>query len=101
MNLIERKYLSEGSQLRPVDFAEKIQYFTLDVISSLSLSHPFGFVSADRDMYDYIHTMENNYPVMNFFSSVPFLRRIMEIPWVQEKALPTVKDRTGMGKMKG
>lgn len=45
--------------------------------------------------------MENNYPVMNFFSSVPFLRRIMEIPWVQEKALPTVKDRIGMGKMKG
>ncbi len=91
VDLIERKYLSDGSRLRPFDFAEKMQFFTLDVISALSLSHPFGYVSQDKDLYDYVQTMEDNFPVMNFFSSVPFLSRVMQIPWIQKGALPSVK----------
>lgn len=44
--------------------------------------------------------MEENMPAMNFMSAVPILSRIMRIPAVQRAALPTVKDRVGMGKIK-
>jgi len=101
INLIKRKYLSDGSTLRPLDFAHVIQYFTLDVITSLSLSHPFGYLAQDSDVYEYIKTMEDNFPIMFFMSSVPILSRILQIPWVQKATFPTVKDRTGMGKIKG
>src|SRR5689334_17800376 len=44
--------------------------------------------------------MEENVPAMNFMSAVPILSRIMRIPAVQRAALPTVKDRVGMGAIK-
>ena len=44
--------------------------------------------------------MEDNVPIMNFMSAVPMLSRIMRIPAVQRAALPTVKDRVGMGAIK-
>ena len=44
--------------------------------------------------------MEDNVPVMNFMSAVPMLSRIMRIPAIQRAALPTVKDRVGMGAIK-
>ncbi|RVX68754.1 hypothetical protein B0A52_07640 [Exophiala mesophila] len=99
-DLIKRKYISRGSDLRPLDFANTMQFFTLDVITSLSLSQPFGWISEDKDMYEYVKTMEENMPAMNFMSAVPILSRIMRIPAVQRAALPTVKDRVGMGKIK-
>ena len=44
--------------------------------------------------------MEDNVPIMNFMSAVPILSRIMRIPAVQRLALPTVKDKVGMGRIK-
>lgn len=39
-------------------------------------------------------------PAMIFMSAVPILSKMMRIPAVQRAALPTVKDRVGMGKIK-
>lgn len=101
-DLIKQKYNSVGSAVRPMDFARVIQYFTLDVITSLGLGHPFGFITdgEDVDKFDYVKTQEENFPIMNFFSAVPILARIITIPAVQRMAIPTVKDRVGMGKVK-
>jgi cytochrome P450 len=101
-DLIKQKYNSKGSILKPMDFAQIIQYFTLDVITSLALGHPFGYITDgdDVDKYDYVRTQEENFPAMNFISAVPALARILTIPSVQRKAIPTVKDRVGMGKVK-
>jgi hypothetical protein len=83
-----------------MDFAQIAQYLTLDVITSLSLGQPFGWVAEDKDMYDYVKTIEDNFPIMNVFSAVPLLSAIMRIPAVQKAAIPGVKDRVGMGKVK-
>jgi cytochrome P450 len=101
-DLIKHKYNSTGSTFRPMDFAQVIQYFTLDVITSLGLGQPFGYITdgEDVDKYDYVKTMEANFPIMNFCSAVPFLATIMQIPSVQRNSIPTVKDRVGMGKVK-
>lgn len=39
-------------------------------------------------------------PVMFFLTAVPFLKKIMTIPYIQRKSIPTVKDRIGMGEVK-
>ncbi|KAF5023779.1 hypothetical protein F66182_4172 [Fusarium sp. NRRL 66182] len=52
IDLIETKYLSSTQAYRPVDFAQKIQYFTLDVISDLAFGHPFGYMEQDDDVFD-------------------------------------------------
>jgi hypothetical protein len=99
IHLIRRKYLTLGSVLKPMDFAQITQFFTLDVITCLSLGQPFGWITEDKDIYEYVKTVENNLPVINFFSAVPLLSAIMRIPAVQKAAIPGVKDRVGMGKV--
>lgn len=100
VHLIQRKYLSVQSSLKPMDFAQIAQYLTLDVITYLSLGEPFGFISEDTDKYEYVKSIEDNFPVMNVFSAVPLLSAIMRIPTVQNNLIPTVKDKTGLGKAK-
>lgn len=101
IDLIERKYLSDDSNTRPMDFAQIAQYFTLDVITELSLGQSFGYLENDEDVYAYVKTMEDNFPAMNFMSAVPALARMMRMQWFQKLALPTIKDKVGMGKVKG
>lgn len=100
VHLIQRKYLTVGSKVKPMDFAEIAQFLTLDVITFLSLGEPFGFISEDTDKYGYVKAIEDNFPVMNIFSAVPILSAIMRIPTVQNNLIPTVKDKTGLGKAK-
>lgn len=100
INLIKTKYTSRGPDLKRLEFANLIQFFTLDVITSLTLSHPFGWLSEEKDLYDYVKIMEDNLPVMYFMSAVPILSRIMAMPTIQRLVLPSVKDRVGMGRIK-
>jgi hypothetical protein len=100
VQLIQRKYLTTGSKVKPMDFAEMAQYLTLDVITFLSLGEPFGFISEDTDKYGYVKASEDNFPVMNLFSAVPLLSTIMRIPIVQNNLIPTINDKTGLGKAK-
>jgi hypothetical protein len=100
VHLIKRKYLSVGSNVKPLDWAELAQYFTLDVITYLSLGEAFGFVSEDTDQYTYVKSMEENFPIMNVFSAVPLLSAIARIPTVQANLIPSPKEKTGLGKVK-
>lgn len=100
VHLIKRKYLSVGSNVKPLDFAELAQYFTLDVITYLSMGEAFGFVAQDEDKYTYVKAMEDNFPVMNVFSAVPLLSAIARIPTVQANLVPSPKEKTGLGKVK-
>ena len=34
---------------RPMDFVQKTQFFTLDVISALAFGVPFGYLARDED----------------------------------------------------
>ncbi|KKY16998.1 putative cytochrome p450 [Phaeomoniella chlamydospora] len=98
--ILLKSYASKGADLKPLDFARTMQFFTLDVITSIALGQPFGFVTNDKDMYGYIGTMTANFPAMNFMAAVPILSRLMRNHWFQRATLPTVKDKIGMGKIK-
>lgn len=97
VNLIERKYVSEGGQYRPMDLSKKAQYFTLDVITSLAFGQKFGYLDQDTDVHAYIKMTEDNMPVMMILSVFPALARLLQtrlLRWL----MPSEHDVVGFGK---
>ncbi len=101
MNLIEKKYLSSDSVFRPVDFGRVAQYFTLDVITAIAYGRAFGYLSNDKDVFEYIETLEGIVPFMNFLSVLPTLSRILSTRLVRRLIGPSANDKHGIGKLMG
>ncbi|KAG7288371.1 hypothetical protein NEMBOFW57_007902 [Staphylotrichum longicolle] len=96
VSLIERKYLSTKTEFKPVDLARKVQYFTLDVISSLAFGKEFGFLAADKDMFGYIKTTESTLTTLLVVALVPWLLSILQSPrlkWL----IPDARKMVGIG----
>ncbi|KAK4107196.1 cytochrome P450 [Canariomyces notabilis] len=96
VDLIETKYLSTHGQYRPMDFAQKTQYFTLDVISDLAFGHPLGYLDQDDDVYDYIKITKASIPAMMILSNMPVLANIMQSRFLRS-LLPKDTDKIGFG----
>ncbi|KAK2751927.1 hypothetical protein FQN55_008669 [Onygenales sp. PD_40] len=98
IRVLEDKYLSTEAELKPVDFARKVQYLTLDVISTLAFGRTFGFVEADSDLFDYIKTTEASVPLMMIICLKPLLSDLLRFPLLKA-LLPSDKDVLGLGKI--
>jgi len=96
VRLLEANYLSTPQQYRPVDFARKIQYFTLDVISDLAFGHPFGFMEQDADVYDFIKITRDFFPVAVLTGNIPSLVSLLHSPLFRG-LLPKASDKLGFG----
>ncbi|KAI1878257.1 uncharacterized protein JN550_000439 [Neoarthrinium moseri] len=96
INLLESRYLSSKEEFKPVDFASKVPFFTLDVISSLAFGKPFGHLKADADIFRWLEMVEK---------TVPFMLTVALMPWVldilQSKRmrsfLPDARNIQGIG----
>ncbi|KAM0253465.1 hypothetical protein ACHAP5_000494 [Fusarium lateritium] len=100
IRLIDRKYLSTTSKSRAVDFAEKTQFFALDVIGDVSFGEPFGYLSKDEDLYNYNEINASSLPVLNMVSVYPWLGRIVH-RWPLSLLLPREGDQVGFGRLMG
>lgn len=98
INLLERKYISTESETRPVDLAEKIQFFILDAISDISLSEPFGYLDNDHDMYKYNEINRSSLSVLNVVSILPWLASLVH-KWPLRLLLPREGDKVGFGRI--
>jgi hypothetical protein len=98
IQLLESKYLSTDTDFKPVDFAPKSQYFTLDVISEVAFGEAFGNLEADDDLSSYIKASEDVIPVLVLLGIFPWLARIVH-SWPCKYLLPSEKDKDGMGKI--
>ena len=101
VRLIEDKYISEGSCIRPIDFARKAQFLTLDIITEIAFGEPFGDLAADEDVHEYLTTIDGMMPVANWFTVFPDLTDLVAIPWVGRMVLPSAGDDFGLGKVMG
>src|SRR5690606_10285852 len=70
INLIRRKYLSTETTYKPVDFAEKISFMTLDVISRIGFGEPFGSLLADRDVDGICDAGNKGLPIASYVLSL-------------------------------
>lgn len=83
---------------KPMDLAEKIPFFTLDVISHVGLGEAFGDLKADKDLKDYLKSSEAGLKIGNtaFAMGIAWLR---DTPIIGPAISPSEKDATGFGNM--
>ena len=96
VRLIEAKYLSKGHEYRPMDFGEKGQFFTLDVISALAFGEPFGYLEEDSDCYDYIKITNSFIPIMLVLANIPTIATLLQSRLFRG-LMPKESDKLGFG----
>lgn len=96
VELIETKYLSTASSYRPMDYAQKAQYFTLDVISDLAFGRAFGYLEQDDDVFEYIKITNSFIPIMLILANVPSLANLLHSRLFRG-LLPSESDKLGFG----
>lgn len=100
LDLIRKKYMSSSAGSKPMDLARKIQYFTLDVISTLGFGESFGDLLADADLNDYIKSGEQGLTVV-MISAALGLTKYLQWPPIARLLGPSEQDKSGFGKMMG
>lgn len=82
VDLVQRKYLSgangesetggaEAVRIKPMDLAQKIQFFTSDIMSKLSFDAKFHDLRDDNDNLGYIHEIETLFPNIFCTCTIP------------------------------
>ena len=99
VSLIEG-YVTTDSDHKPLDFGRKAQYFTLDVITNLAYGKPFGYLTSDSDVYDYIKTVEETLPAAMMVTVLPWINYLLQTR-LMKSVLPSEKDPIGFGKLIG
>ncbi|KAL0769401.1 hypothetical protein CaCOL14_008709 [Colletotrichum acutatum] len=97
IRLIEERYVSTTGVFRPMDLCQKVQYLTLDIITSLAFGYHFGYVAQDADVHQYIKMTEQSMPAMMTLSVFPQLAKLLQSPLFRQ-AMPSEHDRVGFGK---
>ncbi|KAI3395962.1 hypothetical protein diail_601 [Diaporthe ilicicola] len=98
VQLIKSKYLSTEERVVPMECAKKVQYFALDVISSVGLGRPFGMLVSDRDASDFIKSSEEGLYAGSVLMALG-LSWLAHVPWLGRMLAPSPKDPGGFGKM--
>lgn len=98
LHLVRTKYLSTDRLVKPLDFARKIQYLTLDVISHLGFGEPFGDLRADDDVDGYIDAGETGLAVLTVATALG-LTWVLQLPIVAKLLGPSERDVSGLGRM--
>lgn len=96
-----RTYAAESASTKSsktMDLAQKIPFFTLDVISHIGLGTPFGDLKANKDVNDYLKSSEEGLKIGNtaFAMGLGWMR---ETPVIGPAISPSEKDLTGYGRM--
>lgn len=98
LNLIRSKYLSSDRHVVPMDLAKKVQFLSLDVISSIGLGKAFGMLQNDRDVDNYLQSSEEGLAIGNTALGMGFTW-ITQMPFIGRFIAPSAKDNNGFGKM--
>ncbi len=98
VQLIRSKYLSTDAQSKPMDFARKIQYFTLDVISDVGFGEPFGHLQADQYVNENVKAGEISLTAttLGLVFGLPWF---LQLPLVARLLGPSENDVVGFGQM--
>ena len=98
LHLIRSKYLSSDNCIVPMDLAKKVQYFTLDVISSVGLGKTFGMLQSDTDTDNYLQSSEEGLAIGNTALALGF-SWLTQAPLIGRFIAPSPRDNNGFGKM--
>ncbi|KAK3360741.1 cytochrome P450 [Lasiosphaeria hispida] len=98
LELTEKKYVSSAGVLRPMEFGHRAQFYTLDVVTSVTFGRPFGFLKKDGDVEKYLETTEAMTPMFGVLGTLPWLVYVMHA-WPLNKMMPGEGDKVGFGRL--
>ncbi|KAJ5780422.1 hypothetical protein N7457_005582 [Penicillium paradoxum] len=98
LNLIRSKYLSSEQEIVPMDLSKKIQYFTVDVISSVGLGKAFGMLQNDQDVDEYLQSTDEGLSIANTALAMGF-SWLAQAPFIGQFIAPSPNDNNGFGRM--
>jgi hypothetical protein len=98
ISLLESKYISADTEYKPVDFALKAQFFTLDVISDIAMGKAFGNLDADKDTCSLVRTSDETLPIVILLAAFPWLANVFSA-YTFKLLLPSDNDTVGLGKL--
>ncbi|TVY86980.1 Cytochrome P450 monooxygenase [Lachnellula willkommii] len=81
LNLIRTKYISTDTDVRPLDLARTCGYFTLDTITNLSFSAPWGFLVEDKDLDNWFALVGWQIKIVTTMQYVPWVLNLVSTPW--------------------
>lgn len=92
-----RNYAQEG---HPFDLTYLTHYLALDVLTSIAFGEPLGFLTQNKDLFDYIATSKAFYPIMELQNHYPLINQFLQSP-IMAGAQPKPTDKRGLGKILG
>jgi len=84
-----------------MDFTKLAGYFTLDILTKIAFGHALGFLTENRDLYNYHKATSEFYPLMELGSNHPTVLSILNSKVMQFLAGPKAGDKVGMGAIIG
>ena len=96
LDLIRREYLT-----KPVEFAELISYFTVDVITRSAFGREFGDLRSNSDVYGFLESVKEAWPPLAVALDLPFLRKVLFSGLYLKLFGPKTTDTAGLGKLMG
>ncbi|KIX06450.1 uncharacterized protein Z518_04426 [Rhinocladiella mackenziei CBS 650.93] len=98
MHLIDSRYVSKDRPVR-MEFARMVQFFTSDVMSTLSFNAKFHDLRDDHDNYGYIHEVETLYPNIFGAAVIPNVIEFLTNLGVLDLITPNENSKLGLGRI--
>ncbi|SMY20399.1 unnamed protein product [Zymoseptoria tritici ST99CH_1A5] len=102
---LEERVTECGNGKQPIDLARPIQYLTIDIITHLCFGYPLGFVRENRDLFNFLQTIETQLPIVQHFSVIlelnTLLRTLVKVPFLRPFITPSARDKSGIGVIMG
>lgn len=86
---------------KPMDLDVVIQYFTLDVLTKIAFASPFGFLTKNEDVYDYLKMTSAYLPILELGCNFPTIHSLLFSPLMQRLFAPKGTDMVGVGALIG
>ena len=99
IDLIRRKYISRGSDIRPMDLARKMAFFTMDVTTDTAFGRAWGCLVRDEDVDKWFEMNEMILPNALMVSTIPWLANLIQVPIIGKFVMPSDKDKIGAGRL--
>jgi cytochrome P450 len=86
---------------KPLDMALLASYFTLDVLSQIAFGNAFGFVEANKDLYDFNKLANEKFSIIELIVNHDLPRKLIQSQLMQKLMAPKGTDKFGQGRIIG
>ncbi|KAK5652018.1 hypothetical protein OQA88_10921 [Cercophora sp. LCS_1] len=84
-----------------VDWSKTARYFSFDVAIKLLTGQNWGYIRAEKDLYEFFELGDAMVPVMHSFGVLPPIRWLTSSRWLMQTVGPSARDEGGIGRFMG